>query len=71
MFARLRGAPLLDGTRGRPPADVAGLAEVVTRIARLAESLGDSLESFEVNPLRVAGDEIEALDALVVWRSDQ
>jgi acyl-CoA synthetase (NDP forming) len=71
MFARLRGARLLDGTRDRPWADVAGLAEVVTRIARLAESLGDPLESLEVNPLRVAGDEIEALDALVVWRSDQ
>jgi acyl-CoA synthetase (NDP forming) len=68
MLERLRGAALLEGARGRQPADLARLAEVLAAIGRLAESLGDALQSLEVNPLRVAGHEIEALDALVVWK---
>lgn len=71
MLERLRGASLLTGARGRPPADLPRLTEVLAAIGRLAESLGDRLRSLEVNPLRVAGAEIEALDALVVWRSDR
>jgi len=30
-------------------------------------SLGDELETMEINPLWVRGDQIEALDALCVW----
>jgi acetate---CoA ligase (ADP-forming) len=41
---------------------------VIVAVGRLAQELGDNLESLEVNPLRVAGHEVEALDALVVWR---
>jgi succinyl-CoA synthetase beta subunit len=63
----LRGAAALEGVRGRPAADVERLSETVARIGALACSLGPRLESLEVNPLRVDGDEIEALDALVVW----
>jgi hypothetical protein len=31
--------------------------------------LGDQLDTLEVNPLRVAGTEVEALDVLVTWRT--
>ena len=31
-------------------------------------SLGDDLESLEVNPLLVNGARIEALDAVVTWK---
>jgi len=34
-----------------------------------AADLGDELESLEVNPLRVDGATIEALDAVVTWRN--
>lgn len=63
----LRAWPLLDGARGTEPVDVAALAEVVARIADLAEALGDDLAAVEVNPLRVRGAEAEALDVAVVW----
>ena len=37
-----------------------------------ALALGDYLESLEINPLRVDGTTIEALDAVVTWaRKDQ
>lgn len=69
LLASLRGAALLRGYRGRPAADQPALAAVIARIGDLALSLGDDLESLEVNPLWVAGSAIEALDAVVTWRS--
>ncbi|MET0767256.1 MAG: acetate--CoA ligase family protein [Aeromicrobium sp.] len=69
MLRGLRGAALLDGVRGGKPADVPALSEQITRIADLALALGDDLESLEVNPLRVDGDVVEALDAVVEWRA--
>ena len=57
---------LLRGARGTRPADLDALASVITRIADAALSLGPSLRSLEVNPLWVNGEQIEALDVLVV-----
>ncbi|MFI9596614.1 acetate--CoA ligase family protein [Nonomuraea sp. NPDC052265] len=67
-LSELRGAALLDGARGTEPADLDAVADVVTRIAAFAESLGDDLESLEINPLLVTGSRVEALDALITWR---
>jgi acyl-CoA synthetase (NDP forming) len=64
----LRGVAVLDGARGAPRADLAAVADVITRIAAVAAALGDRLESLEVNPLLVRGDQAEALDALITWR---
>jgi acyl-CoA synthetase (NDP forming) len=66
LLGELRGAPLLHGVRGTPPADLDALAGVITAIADAALSLGSALRTLEVNPLRVAGAQIEALDVLVV-----
>jgi acyl-CoA synthetase (NDP forming) len=65
----LRGAAVLRGARGAPPADLPAVAGVIARIAAVAAALGDRLESLEVNPLLVRGDQAEALDALITWRS--
>jgi succinyl-CoA synthetase beta subunit len=40
---------------------------VIARAGDLALALGDDLESLEINPLRVDGATIEALDAVVTW----
>jgi succinyl-CoA synthetase beta subunit len=69
MLDELQGKALLHGARGSLPADMDRLVEVVYRTSRLAQALGDQLESLEVNPLRVSGSQIEALDALITWRS--
>jgi len=72
MLNRLRGRAVLDGIRGAAPADLEVLAAVITGIGDLALALGDDLESLEVNPLRVDGATIEALDAVVTWtRADK
>ncbi|MFG1822862.1 acetate--CoA ligase family protein [Microbispora bryophytorum] len=64
----LRGTALLRGARGTEPADLDAVAEVVAQVAAFAESLGDDLESLEINPLLVRGSHVEALDALITWR---
>jgi hypothetical protein len=68
-LAGLRGAAVLRGARGAPPADLPRVAAVIADIAAVAAGLGDRLESLEVNPLLVRGDQVEALDALITWRS--
>ncbi|MEV4322066.1 acetate--CoA ligase family protein [Microbispora rosea] len=67
-LGELRGAALLRGARGTEPADLDAVAAVVARVAAFAGSLGDDLESLEINPLLVRGSHVEALDALITWR---
>jgi hypothetical protein len=67
MLGELRGSKLLDGWRGAPAADRDAVAKVVAAIGNAALALGPALVSLEVNPLRVLGSEVEALDALAVW----
>ncbi|WP_406437068.1 acetate--CoA ligase family protein [Streptomyces sp. NBC_00631] len=70
MLAELRGRALLDGVRGRPPADLDALVEVVLRVQRMALELGDQLAELDINPLMVLeqGQGAVALDALAVCR---
>ncbi|MGW0766693.1 acetate--CoA ligase family protein [Streptomyces sp. NPDC002676] len=70
MLAELRGRALLDGVRGRPPADLDALVEVILRVQRMALELGDSIAELDINPLMVLprGQGAVALDALVVCR---
>ena len=68
MLEELRGKALLDGVRGTPAADVDRLVATIAAFARLAGRLGPGLASIEINPLRVEGATVEALDAVVVWR---
>ncbi len=69
MLGELRGLPLLTGGRGSAPADLEALAKVISDIAEVAVSV-PGLRACEVNPLWVRGDQIEALDVLVVTRPD-
>lgn len=67
LLGELRGSAVLDGVRGRPAVDREQIAEAVVAISDLALSLGEELDSLEVNPVRVDGSVVEALDALVTW----
>ena len=70
MIDELRGRDLLFGARGRPPADVASLAEFLVRVSEFAVAAGDSLESLDINPVlvRPEGQGAVALDALVIGK---
>ena len=66
MLDRLQGAALLDGFRGAPPVDRARLADVICRLSELAADAGASIVEMEINPLICAGEQIIAVDALIV-----
>jgi acyl-CoA synthetase (NDP forming) len=66
MLAELRGIELLRGARGQVAADLDKLAGVIAAVGEAALSLGSALRSLEINPLWVNGDQVEALDVLVI-----
>nr|WP_298718630.1 acetate--CoA ligase family protein [uncultured Steroidobacter sp.] len=71
MLSTLRGRKLLQGFRNSAATDLEQLADVIVNIGNAALALGPALDSIEVNPLLVRGDEIEALDGLVIWRTGE
>jgi acetyltransferase len=67
MLTRLRGFAVLDGVRGKPPADIDALCNIIVSVSRLAVSLGDRLAGLDINPLIILpkGQGAVAVDALV------
>ena len=53
MIQSLKGFPLLDGARGRLPADVDALVDVIMATATLATALDDRLAELDLNPVVV------------------
>ena len=70
MIAEVKGAKLLRGFRGQPPADVDALADTLVHVSHLALHLEGHLAELDINPLMVlpAGQGVKAVDALVVLR---
>jgi hypothetical protein len=68
MLGQLRCRVLLEGFRGRPPADVDALVAAVERYGDMAIQMGDALLEAEINPLFVLprGQGVVAADGLVV-----
>ena len=53
MIGRLKGAQVLKGTRGQPPADVDALADVLVKLAQIGIDLKDHLHEADLNPVIV------------------
>jgi acyl-CoA synthetase (NDP forming) len=67
MIRSIRGAPLLLGARGRPPADIAALAAMLSRLSAFAAAAGPRLAGVDLNPVFAlpAGEGAFAADALI------
>jgi len=67
MIGAIKGAPLLQGARGRPPADVGALAEMLSRLSAFAVAAGPTLASIDLNPVFAmpAGQGAFAADAVI------
>ncbi|MFN6953417.1 MAG: acetate--CoA ligase family protein [Acetobacteraceae bacterium] len=66
MLGGLRGAKLLAGHRGAPPADMDALLDAVLAFAHMGEALGPHLVEAEVNPLFAGAGGAMAADGLAV-----
>ncbi|MGD9998776.1 MAG: acetate--CoA ligase family protein [Ilumatobacteraceae bacterium] len=63
-LARLRSHPMLTGFRGRPPADVEALADLVVTLAEAVT--GSDVVEVELNPVLVGSSGATAVDALMI-----
>ncbi|VIO66613.1 hypothetical protein CI1B_17360 [Bradyrhizobium ivorense] len=71
MLQTLKAAPLLQGFRGAPKADVAALSRLISEISVLAADHANEIAEIEVNPVLVhpEGQGVTIVDALVVPKS--
>jgi len=69
----LRSAPLLNGYRGRPRADIAATVQAIVAIQEFAIAHSDSLLELDVNPLLIGaqGEGVFAADALIVIQEQE
>ncbi len=65
---RLQLRPMLDGVRGRPPADIDAFCVVAARFSAVVDALGDDLEEVDLNPVIVHAKACTIVDALLVTR---
>lgn len=70
MIRRIKSYPLLEGVRGAGRSDIEALAKVLSAISRFAAKNRDTIESLDLNPLRVlpGNGGTVALDAVIVPR---
>jgi succinyl-CoA synthetase beta subunit len=70
LLGELKGAALLDGVRGMPPADRTALAELMAALSRFAADHADLIEEIDLNPVIVhpQGQGLTVVDALLVKR---
>jgi acyl-CoA synthetase (NDP forming) len=71
MIEEIAGYPVLAGARGKPPADIAALADAIVRLSALAVDLKDRVAELDINPLFVfaEGSGVKAADALIKVKS--
>lgn len=65
---RMKFRPLLDGTRGAPPANIERFCDLAERFSVMVHALADVLSEVDVNPVIVSDADALAVDAFVVGR---
>ncbi len=64
LIRSVKSAPLLMGFRGRPPADLAALQDLLLRVSRLADDLPEMAE-LDLNPVICGPDGVATVDARI------
>jgi 3-hydroxypropionyl-CoA synthetase (ADP-forming) len=68
MIQEIKGRPILDGYRGQPPVSTDMLVGLLMQAGRMGMDLADRLDSVDLNPVAVWGDQHRVLDAKVLLR---
>jgi acyl-CoA synthetase (NDP forming) len=65
MIDEIKGRAMLDGVRGARPADIAALADALSRLSVYAAEFADTIQSIDINPFIVLPVGAVAVDALI------
>jgi len=70
MLDEIRGAPILDGTRGEAPRDKAALAKVLAQYAFMVTDLADEVSESDANPVLVyeVDKGVQVVDARIILK---
>jgi acetyltransferase len=68
MLDEIRGRRVLEGMRGKSPADREALIDVILKVSQLVCDHRDRIEELDINPLMVFPKGAKALDALITRR---
>lgn len=66
MIREVKGYRLLEGIRGKPPCDVAALADAILKVSHLAADFAGRIAELDINPLIVLPAGVWVVDALIV-----
>jgi acetyltransferase len=68
MLAHLRGAAILEGTRGQGPADTDEVIDILVKFSQLCIDLRDDVSEIDINPLLVfeRGQGARVVDCLII-----
>lgn len=70
LIREIKGFKILQGSRGRPKADIPGIIDTLLRVSQLSMDLKDKLVELDINPLFVfeEGKGVKAGDALMILK---
>ena len=72
MLGEIRGAPILQGTRGEAPRDKEALASVLAQYAFMITDLADEVSESDANPVLVyeEGQGVQVVDARIILKEN-
>ena len=69
MIHEIKGFPLLEGYRGKEPASISALVEIILKISKLVEE-NPQIKEIDLNPIFAYRDKAIAVDARMILESD-
>ena len=66
MLDGLRSRAILDGVRGRPPANREALMQMISAVSQFGAAAGGRLQALDLNPVLAGPDTVIAVDWLLV-----
>ena len=69
MIREIKGYPLLEGYRGKEPANISALVEIILKISKLIEE-NPQIKEIDLNPIFAYRDKAIAVDARMILERD-
>lgn len=69
MIKEIKGYPLLQGYRGKEPANISALVEIILKISKLIQE-NPNIKELELNPIFVYRDRAVGVDARIILEKD-